>query len=331
MEFQEQESNISTSQTDPQQPSIKQYSDDMIKSFKTCEIVKKHEQPINSIDFSPDGTKILTSSKDNSISIFDIERKEISRHLLNVTYGCDKAIFTHNPKAILCAGKNDYRIMYWCLHSNEILYSFLGHSDSITDLAMNPNNDLFLSTSNDRTSRLWDLHERKCVCIFQESQCAAFDDNGNVIASVTSNINKANDIFENYVNLYNIEDIQKGPFDVFGLHTKNEIKQMKFSNNGKIVICLTVSELWILDAYNGKTVGSVDISEEVVNRFDVSPDSKYVAVACESGNVNIYDIYGKFIVCLEFHTNNCTCVKFCKDFAIIASACTNLVLWVPSK
>ena len=37
MEFQEQESNISTSQTDPQQPSIKQYSDDMIKSFNCRE------------------------------------------------------------------------------------------------------------------------------------------------------------------------------------------------------------------------------------------------------------------------------------------------------
>ena len=312
---------------------LTRYTNEIIKSFKTCEILKNHELAINSIDFSPDGLTILTSSEDNTISIFDVDQKKISRSLVNKTYGCNKAIFTHNSKAILCAGKNDYRIMYWCLHSNEILFSFLGHSDIITDLSMNPNSDLFLSTSSDRTSRLWDLCERKCVCIVQDSQCAAFDNNGNVIASVTSSINKANDTYENFINLYsiaeNVEGIQKGPFDVFGVHTKNEIKQIKFSYDGNVIVCLTESELCIIDAFTGKSNGSVDLSEDV-NRFDISPDSKYIALSCESGNINMYDIKGKFVVCLEFHTNSCGCIKFCKDYAMLASACSNLVLWIPS-
>ena len=312
-----------------EQHNLKQYTEDMIKSFKTCEIIKKNEDQINSIDYSEDGTKILTSSDDNSISIFDIEKNEISKHLINKTYGCDKAIFTHNSNAILAAGKIDFRIMYWCLHSNEILFSFKGHSDFITDLSMNPNNDLFLSTSNDGVSCLWDLHERKCVCIFQNSNCAAFNGEGNVIASITVDKDKINDTFENYINLYNIEYIFEKPFDVFSVHTKNEIKQIKFSNDGTMIVCLTESELFILDAYDAKCLGNVDVNEETLNKFDISPDSKFIAVACESGNINIYDVKGKFVTCLEFHTINCGVVKFCREYALLASACTNLVLWIP--
>ena len=40
---------------------LTRYTNEIIKSFKTCEILKNHELAINSIDFSPDGLTILTS------------------------------------------------------------------------------------------------------------------------------------------------------------------------------------------------------------------------------------------------------------------------------
>ena len=80
---------------------------------------------------------------------------------------------------------------------------------------MNPFNDLFLSTSNDRTSRLWDLNKKKCLCIFQDSQCAAFDNTGKVLASVTFNMNKETERYENFISercpcrLCNVKDTYK--------------------------------------------------------------------------------------------------------------------------
>ena len=129
---------------------IKSYTDQIISSFKTCNRIKVHESQINGLNISSDGNLILTSSKDDSITIYSIQRNEISSHYNNKTHGCEKAIFTHDSNAILCASKNDYRIMYWLLHNNEILFSFQGHSDVITELNLNPNNDLFISTSLDK-------------------------------------------------------------------------------------------------------------------------------------------------------------------------------------
>lgn len=94
------------------------------------------EKEVNSIDFSNDGNNLITSGKDDLITVYDLERREIVRKLYNRTYGCENAIFTHNSRAILCSSNKDcniililVRIMYWCLHNNEVLFSFLGHSD----------------------------------------------------------------------------------------------------------------------------------------------------------------------------------------------------------
>ena len=87
-------------------------TDSMISSLKTCRLLKLHESPLNNICVNNDGSLYLTSGNDSSIYIYSIKQNETIRHLVNKKYGCDKAIFTHHTNAVLCASKNDYRIMY---------------------------------------------------------------------------------------------------------------------------------------------------------------------------------------------------------------------------
>ena len=308
------------------------FNDNNISSLKTCKLVKYHESPINNISISKDGTLYLSSGNDNKILIYSIQNNDTIRELVNNKYGCDKAIFTHNTKAILCASKSDYRIMYWCTHHNQILFSFLGHSDVITDLSINPYNDLFISTSNDKTSRLWDLNEKKCLYIFQDSQCAVFDTSGKVLASVTYTMNKETEVYENFINLYNVIELQENkndkPFDVFSIKANGYIKQMKFTYDEKYLIAIIDNYLFIIDALEGKIIHKVEINDEI-NTFDVTTDSKYIALACASGNIIIYSIEGKLIKTFEFHIKNCECVVFNPKYAIMASADNNLVFWIP--
>ena len=308
--------------------------DSIISSLKTCNLLKKHESPLNNISVSNDGNLYLTSGNDNQIFIYSLLKNDIIRQLVNKKYGCDKAIFTHNTKAILCASKIDFRIMYWCTHNNKILFSFLGHSDIITDLCINPFNDLFISTSNDKTSRLWDLNQKKCLCIFQDSQCAVFDNTGKVLASVTYSMDKETERYENFINLYNIENpenIMDGkPFDVFSIKSSGFIKRIKFSNNGDYLIAITDNYLFIIDAVGGKIFHEMEINDEI-NTVDITPDSKYIALACASGNVLIYSEEGKLIKTFEFHTKNCECVAFNPKYIIMATADTNLVFWIPDN
>lgn len=228
------------------------------------------------------------------------------------------------------------RIMYWCLHSNEILFSFLGHSDLIIDISMNPVNDLFLTTSRDKTSRLWDLAKRSCISIFQNSNFACFDDTGMVIASVTAEPDKNSDKIINYINLYEAANVMTGPFKVFKCDkVTSEFKQLKFTNDGKLIICTTIDNvIEIIDAFDGKSVGKLsgDINEsDVFLKADISADSKYVAIGSESGDVIIWNLTDMEKVCvLECHPQTSLCVKFSPKHTLLATACMNLVLWHPS-
>ena len=138
--------------------------------------------------------------------------------------------------------------------------------------------------------------KKKCLYNFQDSQCAVFDNNGKILASVTYSMNKETERYENFITLYNIENpeniIEGKSFDVFSIKSNGFIKKIKFSNNGDYLIAITDNYLFIIDAVVGKITGGKIIHEmeinDEINTVDITPDSKYIALACASGNVLIY-------------------------------------------
>jgi len=67
---------------------------------------------------------------------------------------------THNNSAVLVATKKNHLILYWSIHENRVIKCFKGHTDTISNLIMNPKDDTFLTTSNDNTMRIWNLNSK---------------------------------------------------------------------------------------------------------------------------------------------------------------------------
>lgn len=200
---------------------------------------------------------------------------------------------------------------------------------------MNPVNDSFLTTSRDKTSRLWDLNKRTCVCILQDSNHATFDNTGDVIASVTSEYDKNNEKSVNFINLYSTESFLKGPFKVFKIDNVGEIKQLKISNNGLYICCATNdNSIIIIDAFDGNVLKKLtgDISEsDSYFKVDISPDSQYVASGTDTGNVLIWNIQkGEIVTSLVSHPLPCNCVKWSPRHCVLVSSCVNYILWHPA-
>jgi WD40 repeat protein len=74
--------------------------------------------------------------------------------------------------------------MYWSLHDNNILCSFVGHTEQITHLDLNPLNSTFVSCSKDGTSRVWEYEKKQCLIRIAKTKAACFDNTGNVLACV---------------------------------------------------------------------------------------------------------------------------------------------------
>ena len=200
--------------------------------------------------------------------------------MYNKQFGTENAIFSHSNQVILCSSSIDFRIMYWNLHNNEILYSFLGHSDLISDISINPKDDTFLSTSYDKTTRLWDLNNKICLGIFQESIHTCFDNTGDVIASVTYYQSK-DGRNSSHINLYNSKDFTGGNFNIFRIEDCF-INQLKFSNDGIFIFCITE-----------------DNSIIKVNSFEGNIEIK---ISFELDSLKFYKIdTSKHFLCLNFY------------------------------
>ncbi len=104
----------------------------------------------------------MAGCEDFSVSLYDLERGDKVNTYFSKRYGVDLVKFTHHNKCILAASKRDnhYRIMYWSLHDNNILCSFIGHTDSITSIDLNPADSTFVSQSKDNTTRVWEYEKK---------------------------------------------------------------------------------------------------------------------------------------------------------------------------
>lgn len=78
------------------------------------------------------------------------------------------------------------------MYDNKILRKFRGHADEVTDISVSPADDCFLSSSKDRTVRLWNIQQAGCLAQMdlpinaEGTPHAAFDSTGLVFAITAS-------------------------------------------------------------------------------------------------------------------------------------------------
>lgn len=311
--------------------------DSNILKFRVAKEFSENNDRINSIDFSQDGTTLISSSNDDAIIIYDCEKGTVKRTLQSKKYGVGLIRHTHTSNtAIHTSNKVDDTIRYLSLPDNKYLRYFVGHQKSVVTLCMSPIDDTFLSGSLDKTIRLWDLKSPQCSGIMQTQgrPVANFDPEGLIFAV---------GINSEYVKLYDLRSFDKGPFNAFKLDHSKDVNWtgLKFSPDGK-QICITTdsNSLITIDSFIGNTLqtfsttptsnmlSSVEISCEAT----YSPDSQYLFAGTNEGSIYVWDAdKGTKVTTLKGERNiTIQCVQFNPKFMMLASACTKMCFWIPT-
>lgn len=103
------------------------------------------------------GDEIWINSRFYGQFIYNIR----SRKLNNVLKITVENVFKHNQYIVLATASNS--IVFYDLVKKEKYHFFMGHSGVVTDINFHPNNDLFISSSDDGAVKMWSFKQKKLL------------------------------------------------------------------------------------------------------------------------------------------------------------------------
>ncbi|KAH7030716.1 WD repeat-containing protein [Microdochium trichocladiopsis] len=115
-----------------------------------------HEEIINALDTTKRGEELLISgSDDGTIGIWDPRTKNATDYI-ETDYPITAVAVAEAGNEIYTGGiDNDIKV--WDLRKKAVVYSMLGHNDTVTSLRVSPDSQSLLSYSHDSTAKTWDI------------------------------------------------------------------------------------------------------------------------------------------------------------------------------
>ncbi|KAG7089873.1 hypothetical protein E1B28_011512 [Marasmius oreades] len=274
---------------------------------------------ITGITFDDRGDTLVTAGEDETFRLYSCKGGKPIKTLHSKKYGVHLPRFTHKSTAILHAStKEDDSIRYHSLHDNKYLSYFKGHRGKVTSLEVSPIDDGFMSGSEDKTVRLWDLRMglggmcRGLLNLPTVEPVVAYDSGGLVFAVGVNGFQR--------ILLYDQANYDKAPFLTITLDDPTltqisypprpiYITSLAFSSNGKYLLAGSSGDAhYVLDAFQGTLLGKLEGHVGLERRGmderrgiecgrgisgeDVSwtPDSKYVVGGSLDGKVCVWDV-----------------------------------------
>jgi len=117
--------------------------------------LRGHTGSVMSVAFSHDGKVLASSSRDETIRLWDPQMGEMKQKLTGHTGDVYSVAFAPGDKTLV-SGAGDHRIFVWDLRTGKIAQTLEGHTDVVRSVAFSPDGKLLASTGADLTVRLWD-------------------------------------------------------------------------------------------------------------------------------------------------------------------------------
>lgn len=295
----------------------------------------KQEGRINYLDYTHDGLHLITSADDDTMVLYDCSKGVEKKVANSKKYGCDLVHFTHAKNSIIYASNKegkDQSIRYLSLHDNKFIRYFSGHTGKVVSLSMSPVDDTVITSSLDKTVRLWDLRSPSCVGVLQcqGRPVAQFDPEGLIFAV---------GVQSEQIKLYDLKSFDKGPFSTFKykLESGCDWTGIKFSLDGKLMMLTTNGAvIRVLDAYEGKPLHTLQgylNNKGLPIEASFTPDSQFIVSGSTDGKLHIWraesgtkvgELQGE-------HLHPVTAVKFNPRYVMMASGCRNINFWLAGQ
>ncbi len=114
-----------------------------------------HTGPVSSVSFSPDGTRIVTGSRDNTAKVWDARTGMSLLDLKGHTSWLSSVTFSPDGTRIV-TGSLDGTAKVWDARTGTALFDLKGHTSWVTSVSISPDRTRIVTGSLDGTAKVWD-------------------------------------------------------------------------------------------------------------------------------------------------------------------------------
>ncbi|WEJ93027.1 member of Set1p complex, histone methyl transferase [Yamadazyma tenuis] len=269
---------------------------------------------ITSLNFDDSGQYLISAGIDKSIQLYDVHKGIHTKDIQSQKYGAHLAKFTHKdlnclyastPEAVPQDEPIDHAIRYLSLSDKKYLRYFKGHKSQVVSLEVDPVHDMFITSSFDKSVKLWDLRTSNPTGSVEVGQpvLLAYDPHG--IVFVTAKLpgyGGGDGVGE--LEFYDTKNVHQVPFLRSTIHTRPECTwtNIEFANNGKYLLLSTnTSEHYLIDAFSGRLLTRLVMQHpnyKLNSHYPVSHTScfsscgRYVIAGSSVSELSVFDLVG---------------------------------------
>ena len=128
----------------------------ILENWSLClQTLEGHNGRVYSVIFSPDGRRLASSSRDNTVQIWDAETGTLQHTLEGHTGWVNSVIFSPDGQQLV-SGSRDNTIRIWDAETGTLQQTLEGHTDSVRSVIFSPDGRRLASGSRDNTICIWD-------------------------------------------------------------------------------------------------------------------------------------------------------------------------------
>jgi WD40 repeat protein len=151
--------------------------------------LKNRSGDITHLAFSPDGTRLASSSKDWPILLWDLASQRVSAALNGHTAAVNSVSYSADGKQLI-SGSDDGTVRTWDAAAGRELATLSGHAAPVLCALLSPDGKLAASAGADHSVRLWDVSQKRGLATLAGHQAPvvalAFSPDGRFLASAES-------------------------------------------------------------------------------------------------------------------------------------------------